>query len=145
MVRPRWPSRWATGPPASGKSPTAVLPLSPGSSSRSGSIGLRSSPRMDKLDPLKKHPHRHLLARFGRGRLHRRRNLEIVRHLLADCPECRQAAAPRFQYDAAFARTWSEVERRRAALEVERAEAVELLRGFLALTPERQQALATTA
>jgi tetratricopeptide (TPR) repeat protein len=100
---------------------------------------------MDKLDPLKEHPRRHLLARFGRGRLHRRRNLEIVRHLLSGCPECRQATAPQFQYGAAFARTWTEVERRQAAFEAERAEAVELLRGFLVQPRERQEALATTA
>jgi tetratricopeptide (TPR) repeat protein len=99
---------------------------------------------MDKLDPLKRHPHRHLLARFGRGRLHRRRSLEIVRHLLSDCPECRQAITPRFQYGAAFARTWTAVERQRTALEAERAEAVELLRGFLAQPLESQEALATT-
>ena len=100
---------------------------------------------MDKLDPLKEHPRRHLLARFGRGRLHRRRNLEIVRHLLSGCPECRQATAPQFQYGAAFTRTWTEIERRQAAFEAERAEAVELLRGFLAQPRERQEALATTA
>jgi tetratricopeptide (TPR) repeat protein len=100
---------------------------------------------MDRLDPLKRHPHRHLLARFGRGRLHRRRNVEIVRHLLSDCPDCRQATVPRLQYGAAFARAWSEVERRRAALEIERAAAVELLPGFLAQPLERQEALVTMA
>ena len=38
-----------------------------------------------------KHPDSIALARFGRGRLSRRRNREIVRHVLADCETCRQA------------------------------------------------------
>lgn len=97
------------------------------------------------MDKLEKHPHRHLLSRFGRGRLHRRGNLKIVRHLLSECPECRQATAPQFQYGATFARTWNEVERRQATLQAERAEASELLREFLAQPVERQEALLAMA
>ena len=39
------------------------------------------------------HPHPTLLARFGRGRPQRRRNREIVRHLLTDCEDCRRVTA----------------------------------------------------
>ncbi len=118
-----------------------------------------------------RHPQRYLLSRFGRGRLHRRQNREIVRHLLAECPNCRQltsrllptlptglAAAPGtsdaechrghgrsmgpcLHYGAAFARAGAEVDRRSIALQAERAVAAELLPELLAQPFERQQAL----
>ncbi|HEY0554345.1 MAG TPA: hypothetical protein VGG20_08755 [Thermoanaerobaculia bacterium] len=100
------------------------------------------------------HPHPTLLARFGRGRLQRRRNREIVRHLLTDCEDCRQVtagllpsasagmeersaqASPRDgrgyrDYGAAFASSWRTVEASQAALQAERAAAPELLRELL--------------
>ena len=40
-----------------------------------------------------KHPHPALLARFGRGRLQRRRSREVVRHLLTDCDDCRRVTS----------------------------------------------------
>jgi tetratricopeptide (TPR) repeat protein len=42
---------------------------------------------------MSKHPHPTLLARFGRGRLQRRRNREVVRHLLTDCDDCRRVTS----------------------------------------------------
>jgi tetratricopeptide (TPR) repeat protein len=118
-----------------------------------------------------RHPQRYLLSRFGRGRLHRRQNREIVRHLLAECPDCRQLTSrllpalptglgtepgtsdaqshggqgrimgPRLHYGAAFARAGAEVDRRSIALQAERTVAAELLPELLAQPFERQQAL----
>jgi tetratricopeptide (TPR) repeat protein len=107
------------------------------------------------------HPHRRLLSRFGRGRLHRRRNQEIVRHLLADCPDCRWLTSQLLpplrtderverkidrvpepsRYGAAFVGARSEIERRSIALEAEWIEASELLRELLEQPFERQEAL----
>ncbi|MEO6191629.1 MAG: hypothetical protein ABIS20_01350 [Thermoanaerobaculia bacterium] len=42
---------------------------------------------------MNKHPHPTLLARFGRGRLQRHRNREVVRHLLTDCDDCRRVTS----------------------------------------------------
>ena len=105
------------------------------------------------------HPHPTLLARFGRGRPQRRRNREIVRHLLTDCEDCRRVTAellppvsalsPKLEegsaaasrggraarddrdYGAAFAGSWRTVEASQAALRAERAAAPELLRELL--------------
>jgi tetratricopeptide (TPR) repeat protein len=105
-----------------------------------------------------KHPDLTLLASFGRGRLSRRRNQEIVRHLLAPCESCcRRIAAwplppsrargwkagPRVDYEVAFATAWQETARRQAALSAEKAEAPELLRELLAQAPERRWHLAS--
>jgi tetratricopeptide (TPR) repeat protein len=98
------------------------------------------------------HPHPTLLARFGRGRLQRRRNREIVRHLLTDCEECRRttsdllppvspgsATASRAvearDYVAAFTGSWQTVERRQAALRIEQAAAQGLLNELLEAVP----------
>jgi tetratricopeptide (TPR) repeat protein len=107
-----------------------------------------------------KHPDPALLASFGRERLSRRRNRDVVRHLLAQCESCcRMIAArslplfrprggaedaPRFTYDAAFAQAWQETERRQAALSAERSEAPELLRELMAQPADRQWKLATS-
>jgi tetratricopeptide (TPR) repeat protein len=112
------------------------------------------------------HPHRRLLSRFGRGRLHRRRNQEIVRHLLADCPDCRWLTSQLLpplrtaerverkiggrvpepsRYGAAFAGARSEIERRSVALEAEWVEAREFLRELLAHPFARQEALVAAA
>src|SRR5688500_9925059 len=109
------------------------------------------------------HPDPTLLARFGRGRLSRRRNREIVRHLLAQCANCRRvvsrylppgpgrAAEPlgsegarRFDYGTAFAQARQETERRQAGFLAERGEASGLFASFLKAAPERQWALAAT-
>ena len=94
-----------------------------------------------------RHPDLSLLPSFGRGRLSRRQNREIVRHLLARCESCCRRIAARalpplrmwenrgglaFDYEAAFRQSWLETERRQAALIAERAEAPELLRELLA-------------
>ncbi|HEY0510954.1 MAG TPA: hypothetical protein VGH73_03565 [Thermoanaerobaculia bacterium] len=95
-----------------------------------------------------KHPHRNALSRFGLGRLHRRRNREIVRHLLTDCEECRRITSqylPNLEYGEAFAHVRTEVARRQAALQAEQAEAPELLRELLLQPFERQQAMVTAA
>ncbi|HEV2854201.1 MAG TPA: hypothetical protein VHC97_15510 [Thermoanaerobaculia bacterium] len=108
-----------------------------------------------------KHPDSALLSKFGRGRLSRRRNREIVRHLLAQCERCRRMAsrylppahlrgaepsseARRFDYGAAFTQAWRETERRQTAFLAEQAAAPELLSALLAEPFERQWALATT-
>jgi tetratricopeptide (TPR) repeat protein len=112
-----------------------------------------------------RHPQRSLLSRFGRGRLQRHQNREIVRHLLAECPDCRHLTSrllpsglgtepgaesherdgrirtPRLHYGPAFARAGAEVDRRSIALQAERAAAAELLPELLAQPFERQQAL----
>jgi tetratricopeptide (TPR) repeat protein len=108
------------------------------------------------------HPHPTLLARFGRGRLQRRRNREIVRHLLTGCEDCRgvtsgllppasasgleregsspagKGGRPELEYGAAFAGSWREVERRQSALRAERAESQELFNELLELPTERR-------
>ncbi len=109
-----------------------------------------------------KHPHPALLARFGRGRLPRRRSREVVRHLLTDCDDCHHATsrflpsarvsarteegagtavsgAPASDYGPAFDRSWQEAERLRSTLAAQRAEAFVLLRELLALSFERQR------
>ena len=84
------------------------------------------------LDPV-------VLTAFAQGRLSRRRSRGVVRHLLTDCPACRQAAtATRPSYGEAFARSWQDVERRAAELAVERQAAPALLEELLAQAPERQ-------
>ena len=105
-----------------------------------------------------KHPDPTLLASFGRGLLPRRRNRDIVRHLLAQCESCCRMIAARalppfrrgktkeslrFTYDAAFAQAWQETERRQAALSAERSEAPELLRELMAQPADRRWTLAT--
>src|SRR5690242_7944241 len=100
------------------------------------------------------HPSAQLLSRFGRGCLSRRRNREVVRHLLAECGECRQvtsgflppvrpAADPRRKadYDPAFQGALSEVQRMEGVLRAERSEAPESLRVLLAQPFDRQQAM----
>jgi len=108
-----------------------------------------------------KHPDSTLLSTFGRGRLSRSRNREIVRHLLARCESCcrtasrylpparRRGAAPSieaqgFDYGKAFSRAWRETERRHGTLAAERTAAPGLLRGLLRETVERQRLLAAT-
>ena len=93
-----------------------------------------------------KHPHRKLLSRFGLGKLHRRGNREIVRHLLEDCEECRQVTSrylPKLEYGTAFEAAQREVESRQAQLVAERVDAGELLRELLAQPFERQEILVT--
>jgi tetratricopeptide (TPR) repeat protein len=113
-----------------------------------------------------KHPHPSLLARFGRGRLARRRSREVVRHLLTDCDDCHRVTAQflpsaavsartearteevvtgatvsdalAVEYGPAFDRSWREVERVRSTLATQRAEAFVLLRELLTLPYERQ-------
>jgi len=107
-----------------------------------------------------KHPDLTLLASFGRERLSRRRNRDIVRHLLARCESCcrmiaarslypfglrERTEAPPLAYAAAFAQAWQETERRQAALSAERSEAPELLRELLVQAAGRQWSLASTA
>lgn len=95
-----------------------------------------------------KHPNRKLLSRFGLGKLHRRGNRKIVRHLLEGCDECRQVTSrymPPLEYGAAFAQAQAEVERRQTALIAERAEAGELLRELLAQPFERQEIMVTAS
>jgi tetratricopeptide (TPR) repeat protein len=110
--------------------------------------------------PAETHPHPNLLARFGRGRPQRRRNREIVRHLLTDCEDCRRVtsgllppasamgeteeSAPAREggrpaaYGPAFASSLREVERRQAALKAEQAASHGLLKELLALPVEFQ-------
>lgn len=108
-----------------------------------------------------RHPHPSLLARFGRGRLQRRRNREIVRHLLTDCEDCRRATSELLPpvsamekdkegagsawpggrpkaYGSAFASSLREVERRHAALKAEQAASHGLLKELLELPVEVQ-------
>jgi tetratricopeptide (TPR) repeat protein len=107
-----------------------------------------------------RHPNLSLLSEFGRGRLSRRRNREIVRHLLAQCEDCCRMIASRClpplgwwkttveavaDYGDAFAQAWRETERRQTALLAEKAEAQELLREFLAQPMERQRHLVTVS
>ncbi|HKI03650.1 MAG TPA: hypothetical protein VKK31_16850 [Thermoanaerobaculia bacterium] len=108
-----------------------------------------------------KHPDSAVLSTFGRGRLSRRRNREIVRHLLARCESCCRAAsrylppgrrrgaepsseARAFDYGTAFSQAWRATGQRHAALAAERTAAPELLREFLAEPFERQRTLAAT-
>jgi tetratricopeptide (TPR) repeat protein len=106
-----------------------------------------------------KHPDPALLSSFARGRLSRRRNRDIVRHLLAYCAECCRTAAQflpplrtgaaaglrRFDYGKAFSEAWQETERRQSQLTAEQAVAPELLRELLAQPFDRQWILATTS
>jgi tetratricopeptide (TPR) repeat protein len=107
-----------------------------------------------------RHPDLSLLSEFGRGRLSRRRNREIVRHLLAQCEDCCRMIASRclpplrwwkttveavVDYGDAFARAWQDTEQRQAALLAEKAEARELLRELLAQPADWQCHLATSS
>lgn len=107
-----------------------------------------------------RHPDFSLLSIFGRGRLNRRQNREIVRHLLAQCESCCRSIAawalpPQrlrenrgglcFDYEAAFQKSWLETGRRQTALMAERAEAPELLRELLAQPGERRHHLVTAS
>ncbi len=111
---------------------------------------------MDK----QQHPDSSALSRFGRGRLSRRRNREIVRHLLAQCANCRSMVsrylppgpgraagagndARNAEYGTAFAKAWQETERRQVSLQEERAAAPRLVAAFLEERSEKQWALAT--
>lgn len=109
------------------------------------------------------HPHPTLLSRFGRGRLQRRRNREVVSHLLTGCEECRRVTSqllppagaslraeatsritsridtPAIEYGPAFSRSWREVERLQASLAAEHAQAPELLRELLIQPVDRQE------
>jgi len=106
-----------------------------------------------------KHPDSSLLSSFGRGRLSRRRNREIVRHLLAQCDKCRRMAsrylppahlrgsepsreARQYDYSAPFAQAWKETDRRHTALHAERLAAPGLLAELQAEPCEQQWALA---
>jgi tetratricopeptide (TPR) repeat protein len=82
-----------------------------------------------------------LLSAFGRGRLSRRRNRQVVRHLLTGCEACLQAAALPATYGEAFARAGAEVERHQAELAREREAAPERLRELLAHGYDRQCAM----
>jgi tetratricopeptide (TPR) repeat protein len=116
---------------------------------------------------MENHPHPTLLSRFGRGRLQRRRNREIVRHLLTDCEDCRRVTSellppasasgleegsaparrsgrPPAEYGAAFAGAWHEVERRQAELSAERVASNELLRELLEEPEPRRSERAST-
>ncbi|HEX9943199.1 MAG TPA: hypothetical protein VGG03_14360 [Thermoanaerobaculia bacterium] len=102
-----------------------------------------------------KHSDPVLLSMFARGRLSRRRNREIVRHLLARCGHCCRIAsrylpparvggdAGWLDYGRAFVRAWRETERRQADLAAERTAAPGLLRELLAQPCEQQRILAT--
>lgn len=106
-----------------------------------------------------KHPDLTLLSEFGRGRLSRRRNRQIVRHLLAQCESCCRAIAPRsllsllwpsasvrsYDYGGAFDQAWRETERRQTGLMAEKVEAPELLRELLAQQQDRQWKLAVAS
>jgi tetratricopeptide (TPR) repeat protein len=108
------------------------------------------------MDRHPEHPDFSLLASFARGKLSRRQNREIVRHLLALCESCCRSIAaralpplrvrenrggPAYDYEAAFQQSWLETECREAALSAERAEAPELLRELLAQPADRQHHL----
>src|SRR5436305_8073811 len=107
-----------------------------------------------------KHPSREHLSQLTHGRLSRRRARNIVRHLLAGCPDCRRIAAESLpadllaalssgadradrDYSAAFAAAEELVARRRASLERERAEAPELLREIAVQPFYRQWVMVT--
>jgi len=78
-----------------------------------------------------RHPSPELFFDFLDGRLSRRRNREVVRHLLDGCPVCSALPASRalgFEYAAAFDAVEQDLEERRQALARERAEAPEQLR-----------------
>jgi len=105
-----------------------------------------------------RHPDPTLLTSFERGKLSRRRNREVVRHLLAQCESCcrmiaawslppwrarRGNGAARRDYGAAFSQAWQETERQQAALIAEKAEAPERLRELLAQPADRQWHLAS--
>jgi len=107
-----------------------------------------------------KHPDPNLLSSFVRSELPRRRNREIVRHLLARCGDCCRVALrhlplaygggaePRgtwFDYGKSFARAWRETERRQDSLAAERSAAPELLRELLAQPLDRQRVLVITS
>jgi tetratricopeptide (TPR) repeat protein len=107
-----------------------------------------------------KHPDPTLLSTFVRGELSRRRNREIVRHLLTRCGDCYRIAlrylplaygggseqrGTWFDYGKSFARAWRETERRQSSLAAERSAAPELLRELLAQPLDRQRVLVTTS
>src|SRR5947209_7185604 len=78
-----------------------------------------------------RHPSPELFFDFLDGRLSRRRNREVVRHLLDGCPVCPALPASRalgFEYAAAFDAVEQDLAERRQALARERAEAPEQLR-----------------
>ncbi len=106
------------------------------------------------------HPNLDLLADFGRGRLSRRRNRQIVRHLLARCESCCRAIASRslpsfrwrpsasalsYDYAGVFDQVGRETERRQSALTAEKVAAPELLRELLAQPQSRQWNLAAAS
>lgn len=77
------------------------------------------------------HPALAQLFAFLQGRLGRRQNRKIVRHLLAGCPECATASgswAQSFDYSAVFGTTEELAVKRQAELVRERTEAPEMLR-----------------
>jgi tetratricopeptide (TPR) repeat protein len=107
-----------------------------------------------------KHPEPSLLSSFVHGELPRRRNREIVRHLLARCGDCCRTAlrylplayegggeqrGTWFDYGKSFARAWRETERRESSLAAERFAAPELLRELLAQPLDRQRVLVITS
>ncbi len=78
-----------------------------------------------------RHSSPELFFDFLDGRLSRRRNREVVRHLLDGCPVCSALPASRtlgFEYAAAFDAVEQDLEERQQALARERAEAPEQLR-----------------
>jgi tetratricopeptide (TPR) repeat protein len=100
-----------------------------------------------------RHPEPHTLVQFAKGRLSRRHNRKIVRHLLAGCDRCRSfterllpaapgsPSAPVYDYRFAFSSTVRSVELHQMDFAEEQAEAAELLRALVAQPEERRCAV----
>jgi tetratricopeptide (TPR) repeat protein len=101
-----------------------------------------------------RHPDRARLEKFGRGKLSRRQNRAIVRHLLAGCETCRaitwrllpglpgpgtEVDRPELDYGEAFAAAGRELSLREGALAAERSKAPGLFRELAAHPFDRQR------
>src|SRR3954452_6155165 len=99
-----------------------------------------------------RHPEPHTLVQFAKGRLLRRHNRKIVRHLLSGCERCRSFAerllpaapgspsVPVYDYRFAFSSTARLMETHQMDFAEEKAEVAELLRALVAQPEERRRA-----